>query len=70
MPPLKSQRTVTKEKYSPKTKSFSQDVSSVPIKVLQPLKDVKKRTVANGNLCKYLLLGIPIFSFIQLNVNN
>ncbi|XP_025409376.1 zinc finger C2HC domain-containing protein 1A-like isoform X2 [Sipha flava] len=41
-PPLKSQRTVTKEKYSPKTKCSSQDVSSVPIKVIQPLKVVKK----------------------------
>ncbi|CAH1723121.1 uncharacterized protein LOC114129103 isoform X2 [Aphis gossypii] len=43
-PPLKSQRTVTKEKYSPKTKILTRDVSSVPIKVIQPLKTIKKRT--------------------------
>ncbi|CAI6347987.1 unnamed protein product [Macrosiphum euphorbiae] len=49
-PPLKSQRTVTKEKYSPKIKSFTQDVSSVPIKVIQPLKTIKKRTSPNRNI--------------------
>uniref|UniRef100_A0A2S2PI16 C2HC/C3H-type domain-containing protein n=1 Tax=Schizaphis graminum TaxID=13262 RepID=A0A2S2PI16_SCHGA len=49
-PPLKSQRTVTKEKYSPKIKSLTQDVSSVPIKVIQPLKTIKKRTPPNRNI--------------------
>ncbi|XP_025201486.1 zinc finger C2HC domain-containing protein 1A-like isoform X2 [Melanaphis sacchari] len=49
-PPLKSQRTVTKEKYSPKTKNLTQDVSSVPIKVIQPLKTIKKRIPPNRNV--------------------
>jgi len=55
VPPLKSRRTVTKEKYSPKVKTFTRDVSCVPIKVIQPLKTIKKRSLANRNIvCKYI----------------
>ncbi|VVC34396.1 Hypothetical protein CINCED_3A018987 [Cinara cedri] len=51
VPPIKSQRTVTKEKYSPKNKISAQDVSSRTLKVIQPLKNVKKPNPStNGSL--------------------
>ncbi|XP_050424814.1 zinc finger C2HC domain-containing protein 1A-like isoform X2 [Adelges cooleyi] len=40
-PLLRSQRTATKEKYSPKTKKTPPDVASAPIKVYQPIKVVR-----------------------------
>ncbi|XP_015367078.1 PREDICTED: zinc finger C2HC domain-containing protein 1A-like [Diuraphis noxia] len=58
-PPLKSQRTVTKEKYSPKIKTFTQDVSSVPIKVIQPLKTFKNRTPQNRNIVSNIPNQLP-----------
>lgn len=46
-------------------KSSSQDVSSVPIKVIQPLKVVKKRSPSvNSNVCKY---NLSLFNFVNNN---
>lgn len=71
MPPIKSQRTVTKEKYSPKNKTSLRDVSSSGAKVIQPAKNVKKTTSStNGNLCKYLkipITGLLLIVFISIN---
>ncbi|XP_022169212.1 uncharacterized protein LOC111032985 isoform X3 [Myzus persicae] len=58
-PPLKSQRTVTKEKYSPKIKTCTRDVSSVPIKVIQPLKAIKKITPPNRNIVSNIPRQLP-----------
>ncbi|XP_050548697.1 uncharacterized protein LOC126910297 isoform X2 [Daktulosphaira vitifoliae] len=37
-PSLKSHRTATKEKYSPKTKKLSSDIENIHVKVIQPSK--------------------------------